>query len=199
MLKWLRPLKIKGLRGIRACSTVCNSYHGGRAHRSHRWGHWFESSTDHTEKPTPSGWVFPWAAPASHQCPIDALSASIGRGAEALPVADEARRKRSEQQVMQAAAKQGDDCELDRASEAQRDLVRVQYRPHKNQNHLNGGSDFLLRSVPDIESVSPRCETSTGGAREAVPRWGICCKAKATRTSQPKQAVRSAPSEQCDD
>ena len=29
-----------------------------------------------------------------------------------------------------------------------------------------------------------------GGAREAVPRWGICRKAKATRTSQPKQAVR---------
>ena len=29
-----------------------------------------------------------------------------------------------------------------------------------------------------------------GGEREAVPRWGICRKAKATRTSQPKQAVR---------
>ena len=94
------------------------TYYIGRAHRSHRWGHWFESSTDHTGKPTPSGWVFSWAAPASHQCPIDALSASIGRGAEALPVADEARRKRSEQQVMRAAAKQDADCELDRTSEA---------------------------------------------------------------------------------
>ncbi len=30
VLKWLRPLKTKGLRGIRAYSTVCNSYHGGR-------------------------------------------------------------------------------------------------------------------------------------------------------------------------
>ena len=29
VLKWLRPLKTTGLRGIRAYSTVCNSYHGG--------------------------------------------------------------------------------------------------------------------------------------------------------------------------
>ena len=28
--------------------AVCSSYHMGRAHRSHRWGHWFESSTDHS-------------------------------------------------------------------------------------------------------------------------------------------------------
>ena len=34
---------------------------------------------------------------------------SIGRGAEAPPMADEARRKRSEQQVMRAAAKQDAD------------------------------------------------------------------------------------------
>ena len=52
-------------------------------------------------------------------------------------------------------------------------LVRVQYRPHKNQNHLNGGSDFLLRSVPDIEPVSPRCETSTGQTKEASPQCGV--------------------------
>ena len=42
----------------------------------------------------------------------------MGRGAEAPPVADKARRKRSEQQVMRAAAKQDADCKLDRASEA---------------------------------------------------------------------------------
>ena len=47
VLEWLRPLKTKGLRGIRAYSTVCNSYHGGRAHRSHRWGRWFESNCHH--------------------------------------------------------------------------------------------------------------------------------------------------------
>ena len=52
-------------------------------------------------------------------------------------------------------------------------LVRVQYRPHKNQNHLNGGSDFLLRSVPDIEPVSPRCETSTGQTKEASAQWAV--------------------------
>ena len=49
VLKWLRPLKTKGMRGIQAYSTVCNSYHGGRAHRSHRWGRWFESNCHHHE------------------------------------------------------------------------------------------------------------------------------------------------------
>ena len=44
-----------------------------------------------------------------------------GARSRAPPVADEARRKRSEQQVMRAAATQDADCELDRASEAQRD------------------------------------------------------------------------------
>ena len=52
-------------------------------------------------------------------------------------------------------------------------LVRVQYRPHKNQNHLNGGSDFLLCPAPDIKPVDPRCETSTGQTKEASPQWGV--------------------------
>ena len=59
VLKWLRPLKTKGLRWIRAYSTVCNSYHGGRAHRSHRWGRWFESNCHHhPEKLEKSGFSF---------------------------------------------------------------------------------------------------------------------------------------------
>ena len=38
-----------GLDGVYPYMDICRCEQMGRAHRSHRWGHWFESSTDHTE------------------------------------------------------------------------------------------------------------------------------------------------------
>ena len=95
------------------------------------------------------------------------MNTSIGRGAEALPVADEARRKRSEQQVMQAAAKQGDDCELDRASEAQRDRWFESNCHHHSQALVDQGlASFLPYSHVRDLSLLTACSTN-----EAMRRW----------------------------
>ena len=58
-------------------------------------------------------------------------------------MADEAKRKRGEQRRDSAAPRRNNDyCEPDRASEAQRDLVRVQLLPSvltKNTGHARNG------------------------------------------------------------
>ena len=46
----LNPLISKGRMPVAPYSAVCNSYHGGRAHRSHRWGRWFESNCHHAKQ-----------------------------------------------------------------------------------------------------------------------------------------------------
>lgn len=49
------PAKLPLLMGCADCTKIGSKIwsHGsvGRAHRSHRWGHWFESSTDHQISP----------------------------------------------------------------------------------------------------------------------------------------------------
>ena len=42
-----RPLEIKVFKPVQVYEAVYSSYHIGRAHRSHRWGHRFESCCDH--------------------------------------------------------------------------------------------------------------------------------------------------------
>ena len=46
----LAPLKIKVSRLVLVYEAVCTSYHMGRAHRSHRWGRWFESNCHHAKQ-----------------------------------------------------------------------------------------------------------------------------------------------------
>ena len=54
---------------------------------------------------------------------------------------------------------------------AQRDLVRVQYRPQKKSHPLR--VVFLCLAHPGLSPASRRCETSMGQTREASPQWGV--------------------------
>ena len=82
------------------------------------------------KKSHPSWVVFSyvWSALASHQCPRDVKHRL---GAEPKRCLWQMKRGGSvvSKRVMQAAAKQDEYYEPDRASEAQRDLVRVLLRP----------------------------------------------------------------------
>ncbi len=54
----------------------------GRAHRSHRWGHWFESSTDHQKPPSQEGGFFRLSfspsGPAGRACSQDGIIIASG-------------------------------------------------------------------------------------------------------------------------
>ena len=59
----------------------------GRAHRSHRWGHWFESSTDHTEIMTTLAVVIIFVSPVAISEPVSPrCETSMGQTKEASPL-----------------------------------------------------------------------------------------------------------------
>ena len=96
------------------------SNHYGRAHRSHRWGHWFESSKHHQKEEVirKDGFFFlVFALPVSEPvCPIDVPSAHRW-GAEPKRALWAMKRGGSvvSKGVEQAAAPLRDYCEPDRA------------------------------------------------------------------------------------
>ena len=98
--------------------------------------HWFESSKHHQRKRSSARMAFffgnsstGFGTGVSHRC---APGTSMGRGAEAPPVADEARRKRGEQRRPACGSVPDDYCEPDRA---QRDHWFESSKHHQRKDH----------------------------------------------------------------